>query len=168
MVKRVKSNLSVVLALCAQTLGLGAAHVPTHELLGSRNPFFVHCLDARHGGGEGGLFAVVVLQPLDGGDVTRPAPPALLRVAVGGGAAGRHAAAAADAAIVGGGQEIVARDDGGGGRGLADADAAVVVLLEAGLQLRHLGHRRINAGAGNALRIGDMIGLRCKHLTGMF
>ena len=76
---------------------------------------------------------------------------ALRNVAVGGGAAGRHAAA--DAAIVGG-QEIVARD--GGGRGLADADAAIVVLLQAGLQLRHLGHRWINADAGKALQIARL------------
>ena len=48
----------------------------------------------------------------------------------------------------------------GGGDG---PDAAVVVLLEAGLQLRHLRHRGREAGARNALQIGEKeIGEICK------
>ena len=34
-------------------------------------------------------------------------------------------------------------------------DAAVVVLLQTGLQLGHLGHRGRSAGARNALQIAD-------------
>ena len=101
-------------------------------------------------GHDGALFAVVVLELLDGRHVARPAAATL---DVLGGAAGRHAAAAADAAVVGG--EEAARGGGVEAAAAADADAAVVVLLEAGLQLGHLGHRGRRAGGRNTLKIGE-------------
>ena len=93
---------------------------------------------------------MVVLELLDGRHVARPAAATL---DVLGGAAGRHAAAAADAAVVGG--EEAARGGGVEAAADADADAAVVVLLEAGLQLGHLGHRGRRAGGRNTLKIGE-------------
>ena len=85
-----------------------------------------------------------ILEPLYGGYVARPAAVVVLRILH---AFTGRSDGTANIAIVG--QEAV-----GGAASVAAAGAAgaVVVLLEAGLQLRHLGHGVRAAGRRNALR----------------
>ena len=75
--------------------------------------------------------------------------------------AGRNSASGGAAVV---GEEVC----GGGDLDVGSvADAPVIVLLEAGLQHRHLGHGGIDAGARNALqkRRKRMFGKFCKYTT---
>ena len=89
----------------------------------------------------------VIFKPLYGGYVARPTALivlSLLYAATGRNDGTANIAVVCHDAVCGGGVPPVAADAG--------AAAAVVVLLEAGLQLRHLGHGVRAAGPRNALR----------------